>query len=156
MSLFLLVEIESKDTYQRIVYDSQAISKLLDRSKMMADSEETVPAFDEYLSAFRVAHFDEMNAEPVDCFVTKNNEEQVNRMEISEKNPESVNPTMVTDGTYTEVWLVLLRSIFLRSAVDFITNEFRLIFSMGSRRLLNFVEIIYRSKSVHLKPRSTR
>ncbi|CAH8628177.1 unnamed protein product [Schistosoma intercalatum] len=95
-------EIESKDTYQRIVYDSQAISKLLDRSKMMADSEETVPAFDEYLSAFRVAHFDEMNAEPVDCFVTKNNEEQVNRMEISEKNPESVNPTMVTDGTYAE------------------------------------------------------
>ncbi|CAH8674424.1 unnamed protein product [Schistosoma rodhaini] len=95
-------EIESKDTYQRIVYDSQAISKLLDRSKMMADSEETVSAFNEYLSGFRVAHFDETDAESVDGFVTKDSEEQVNRMEISEENPESVNPTMGTDGTYSE------------------------------------------------------
>ncbi|CAH8584404.1 unnamed protein product [Schistosoma turkestanicum] len=95
-------EIESKDTNQRIVYDSQSISKLLDRSKMMADSEQTVSAIDEYLSGFRVAHFDEINTEAVDDSSTKCSEEQVNRMALSEENPESTNPTMVTDGTYNE------------------------------------------------------
>ncbi|KAH8865869.1 Chromodomain-helicase-DNA-binding protein 5 [Schistosoma japonicum] len=108
-------EIESKDSYQRIVYDSQAIAKLLDRSKMITDSEQTVSAADEYLSGFRVAHFDETNAESVNNSNVKDNEERTQRIETSEETTESINSTIVIGETctesigYADFWDKLLR-----------------------------------------------
>ncbi|CAH8665097.1 unnamed protein product [Dicrocoelium dendriticum] len=47
----------SSDNPEHIVYDAQAISRLLDRSKIEADSDDPKSVADEYLSVFRVAHF---------------------------------------------------------------------------------------------------
>lgn len=47
------------DDSKRIVYDAEAIDRLLDRSHLSADKEEPRSVADEYLSVFRVAHFDE-------------------------------------------------------------------------------------------------
>ncbi|CAL8087582.1 unnamed protein product [Calicophoron daubneyi] len=53
------------DDSERIVYDAQAIARLLDRSHLEADQEDDVnSAAEEYLSTFRVAHFDTMVTEP--------------------------------------------------------------------------------------------
>ncbi|THD23544.1 Chromodomain-helicase-DNA-binding protein 3 [Fasciola hepatica] len=47
------------DDTKRIVYDAAAIDRLLDRSNLSADKEEPKSVADEYLSVFRVAHFDQ-------------------------------------------------------------------------------------------------
>ncbi|VDP69124.1 unnamed protein product [Echinostoma caproni] len=47
------------DDSKRIVYDTAAIERLLDRSNLSADKEEHKSAVDEYLRVFRVAHFDQ-------------------------------------------------------------------------------------------------
>ncbi|CAH8654817.1 unnamed protein product [Heterobilharzia americana] len=108
---------ESRDSCRRIVYDEQAILKLLDRSQMMADSEQTISAADEYLSAFRVAHFDETNT-VTDDSEAKHNEElndNFQESEITEEKTVSVHPTTFIHETntecigYAEFWDKLLR-----------------------------------------------